>query len=63
MGLHMGAGGAAEQGARPRAPGGTRARLPGLRGGTLVAAPRRARPAAAWDQPAEPLLRRGKGGL
>lgn len=58
----MGAGGAAGQGERPPEPVAVGTRLPGLPGGALVAAPGRARPAAAWGIPAGPLLRRGEGG-
>lgn len=62
MRRRLGAGGAARQGARPRGPAEVGAGPPGLPGGALVAAPGRARPAAAWGRPAGPLLGRGEGG-
>lgn len=57
----MGAEGAAGQGERPRGPAVARTLVPGVPGGALVAAPRRARPAAAWGILAGSLLRRGEG--
>ena len=57
----VGARSAAGQGARPRGLAAASALLPGLPGGALVAAPGCARPAAAWGQPAGPLLGRGEG--